>query len=166
MDLSRPRNHPTRHGNRNARGGGIAERQAFQAPCRQKNQMPGPRSRPSPSRARQSASTPAGASRSRSIRIMVRLRAPPPAMIQALERRLRAGLDASYGRLDRGARARTIFHMQHILDQHVSGAPFRTEFPHGLVRDGKHCEHHNHGYRGGASLDETPTRGGQLAFNR
>jgi hypothetical protein len=76
-----------------------------------------------------------------------------------LERRLRAGLDASYGRLDRAAQARTIFHMQHILDQHVSGAPFRTEFPHGLVRDGERCEHHNHGYRGGASLEETPTEG-------
>jgi hypothetical protein len=48
--------------------------------------------------------------------------------------------------------------VQHILGQHVSGAPFRTEFPHGLVRNGEHCEHHNHGYRGGGPpLEETPT---------
>src|SRR6516165_10887734 len=49
--------------------------------------------------------------------------------------------------------------MQHILGQHVSGAPFRTESPHGLVSDGEHCEHHNHGHRCGPPLEETPTEG-------
>ena len=60
------------------------------------------------------------------------------------------------GRLDG---AQTFFHIQHKLDHRVSGAPFRTEFPRGLVRDGEHCEHHNHGYRSGTPLEETPTEG-------
>ena len=81
-DASRPRDDPAGHRDRHPRGGGIAQRQAFQAPRRQKAErlrLDGVR-RPA-QRIRGLGRSPA-ASRSRSIRSMVRLRAPPPATIQ------------------------------------------------------------------------------------